>query len=210
MEVIATNLGDRRTVTWKGKSVETGIFKEPVSEGILLEAKDVYGDAVVDRKHHGGVDKACYLYSADTYEFWKEKYPSLSWDWGMFGENLTVKGLDERQVCIGDVYQIGEAEVEVSEPRQPCFKLGIRFETQQVLKDFIAYGHSGVYVRVLKSGKVWTGDQVVLLRKGSEVSIWDVFRMVYQKESDLSSVAAAAELPKLAESTRKHLRQQLH
>ncbi|REE01494.1 MOSC domain-containing protein [Marinoscillum furvescens] len=209
MEVIATNVGERQTVAWKGKSVETGIFKKPVSAGVTLETTDVRGDAVVDRKYHGGVDKACYLYSADTYTFWKEKYPSLDWDWGMFGENLTVEGLDEHQVCIGDVYQLGEAEVEVSEPRQPCFKLGIRFGTQQVLKDFIAYGHSGVYVRVIKEGKVHAGDKMTLVRKGSDVSIWDVFQMIYKKEQDQQKIERAVALPKLAESTRKHLQQLL-
>src|SRR6056300_334029 len=94
LRVVSTNISEPKMVKWRGKNVKTGIFKYPVSSGIYLESEDVRGDAVVDRKYHGGVDKACYLYSADVYGEWKAKFPNADWSMGMFGENLTLEGLD--------------------------------------------------------------------------------------------------------------------
>ncbi len=179
MKVISVNIGEKQTVTWRRKSLETGIFKYPTDK-ITLGATDVVGDHVVDRRFHGGIDKACYLYAADTYSFWKKKHPHLKWNWGMFGENVTLTDLDESKVFIGSKYQLGTAVVEVSSPRYPCFKLGIRFGTQIILKQFIQYGRSGVYVRVLKPGDVQADDVMTLTEKGSDISIQDVFQLKYR------------------------------
>lgn len=185
MKVVSTNVGEKRVVEWRGKPVETGIFKYPVSEGILLEHEDVKGDSVVDRRYHGGIDKACYAYSADFYDYWKALHPELEWDFGMFGENLTVTGLDERAVFIGDIYAVGEALVEVSQPREPCFKLNVRFNSSKTVKEFVAYGRSGTYLRVVKNGWVHPGDEFKLQKRASsEVSVYDVFQMIYQKGND--------------------------
>src|SRR5690606_29793566 len=127
MKVISTNGGERRSVRWSGKMYETGIFKFPVKEGISLGFSDVVGDAVVDRKYHGGEDKACYAFSKDEYSFWENRYPKIEFTDGMFGENLTIEGLNETELFIGDTFQIGDAIIQVSEPRQPCVKLNIRF-----------------------------------------------------------------------------------
>ena len=97
MKVVATNIGEKRTVLWRNEHIETGIFKAPVAQGIVLEREDVKKDAVVDRKYHGGIDKACYAYSADFYDYWKGKFPDLKWSYGMFGENLTIHGLNEKK-----------------------------------------------------------------------------------------------------------------
>lgn len=207
MEVVAVNIGEKRSVQWKHKTVETGIFKYPVSGSIVLGKEDVENDHVIDRKYHGGVDKACYLYPADVYGFWKDQYPGLDWSWGMFGENITVHGLDESLINIGSTYSIGSAIVEVSEPRQPCFKLGIRFGNQKVLKDFIQYGHPGVYVRVVQPGKVTAGDLMQLVCKGSEVSIRDVFQLLYGLHQDPSMLEKALAVPSLAASARRNLKE---
>jgi len=205
MQVVSINLGERQTVRWKRKEVETGIFKYPVNHHITLGYEDVESDHVVDRKYHGGIDKACYLFSADVYPFWKSRYPQLSWDWGMFGENITVMGLDESKIHIGSTYSIGTAMVEVSEPRQPCFKLGIRFGTQKVLKEFIAAGHSGVYLRVITPGKVKAGDQMSLIEEGSDISILDIFQLFYHQHKNPELVHKALELKKLAAGARRNL-----
>ncbi|MEQ8581714.1 MAG: MOSC domain-containing protein [Marinoscillum sp.] len=205
MQVVSVNLGEKRTIRWKRKEVETGIFKYPVNDPITLGYEDVENDHVVDRKYHGGIDKACYLFSADVYPSWKSRYPQLSWDWGMFGENVTVRDLDESRVHIGSTYRIGTALVEVSEPRQPCFKLGIRFGTQKVLKDFIAAGHSGVYVRVLTPGVVKAGDQMTLIEKGSDLSILDIFQLIYQQHKNPELIHKALQLKNLAEGARRNL-----
>jgi len=148
MKIISTNISNPKMVIWKNREVVTGIYKEPVDHAITLEKTDVKGDHVIDRRYHGGEDKACYLYSADHYPFWKERYPSLNWQYGMFGENLTVKGLEEEKINIGDTYKVGTAIVQVAQPRQPCFKLGIKFEDQSAisggsLSSFIFFNGTG-------------------------------------------------------------------
>jgi MOSC domain-containing protein YiiM len=209
MKVIATNIGERRQVSWRGKKVETGIFKSPVSDGIFLGSTDVQNDHVVDRKWHGGVDKACYLFSAEAYTHFKKWHPQLNWDWGMFGENVTIEGLDESEIMIGSQYQIGEAIVEVSEPRQPCFKLGVRFGTQKILKQFIAHDRPGVYVRVLQQGFVRPEDEMVLIESGSSISIQDIHQLMFRKHANPMLLEEALKLEKLAESSKVDLRKSL-
>ena len=102
MQIISTNIAEPTTIEWNGQQIQTGIYKYPVEIPIYMGIEGVENDHVLDRKYHGGADKACYLYSADHYSFWKNKYPNLEWIWGMFGENLTVIGLDESEIRIGD------------------------------------------------------------------------------------------------------------
>ncbi len=206
MNVTSVNIGENQTIQWKGREVQTGIFKYPVENDIHLTQFEVKGDHVVDKKVHGGIDKACYLYSRDHYDYWKRLYPDLEWNWGMFGENITVEGLNEKDVCIGDVFEIGEAHVQVSQPRQPCFKLGIRFGNQKILKDFIASGFSGVYVRVIKEGKVKKGDSMkLIIRSKTSTSVADVFSMLYAKEIDRTLIENVVYDGNLAQSIREQL-----
>lgn len=150
MRIISTNIGEPRILQHHGKEVKTGLFKFPVGDLIFLGNEDVEKDHVVDRRYHGGVDKACYLYSSDHYEYWQKMYPDLEFNWGMFGENLTVEGLHEAEINIGDVFQIGDAIVQATQPRQPCFKLEFRFNDKEIVRKFVDSAFSGVYVRVLK------------------------------------------------------------
>lgn len=210
MKVISTNISAPKTVIWKGKEEQTGIFKKPVSE-IFLGKEEVDDDAVVDRRYHGGVDKACYLFTADIYAEWKRMFPDADWSLGMFGENLTVAGLDEREMYIGDQYQIGEALVEVSEPREPCYKLGIRFGTQAVLKPFLNQPHCGVYVRVLRPGKVETGDELVLVKRvQEEFTMARIYWLRYNAEiTDIPEINRALKLDTLASSAKRGLTKRL-
>lgn len=183
MKVISVNRGEVTTINYQGTEVKTGIFKYPVDEPIYLGETDVVKDSVVDRRFHGGIEKAVYAYSLNHYSFWKEQFPDLVWDNGMFGENLTIEGLDESKMFIGSVYQVGEAQIQVSQPRQPCFKLGIRFKTQSVLRPFVNELRSGVYFRVLKPGKVKSGDVLELLsEEANSPSIADVYQLMYHKQ----------------------------
>ncbi|MHA7057295.1 MOSC domain-containing protein [Aquimarina sp. M1] len=182
MKVISTNIGKPKVISWRGKEVKTGIYKYPVSKPIFLDMEDVKDDHVVDRRVHGGVDKACYLYAAEHYPYWKEKYPDLHWSYGMFGENVTVLGLDERTIYIGDIYKLGEAIVQVTQPRQPCYKLGIRFGTQAVLKQFIEAVKPGIYIRVLTAGFVKTDDILIPEKIHTEgISISDMYVLLYDQ-----------------------------
>ncbi|MEW7291849.1 MOSC domain-containing protein [Aquimarina sp. 2304DJ70-9] len=185
MKVIATNIAETKIISWRGKEVKTGIYKYPVSKPIYLDKEDVEGDHVIDRRYHGGVDKACYLYAADHYSYWKEKYPDLDWQHGMFGENLTVDGFDEYNIKIGSIYKLGEAVVQISRPRQPCYKLGVRFEDQKIIKQFIDSLFSGVYVRVLTPGFVTTNDEFVIEEEHSTgITIAELNTLMFHYEEE--------------------------
>ena len=185
MKVTSTNLGEPTKINWNGKQTLTGIYKYPVDQPIYMDTEDVQGDTVVDRKYHGGIYKACYLFSADHYDYWKAKYPQLEWDWGMFGENLTIQGLDESQLRIGSTYRLGTALVQISQPREPCYKLGIRFGDQEILKQFIDHGRPGTYIRVLEPGTVSKGDSMELVTASeSPLTIAQFYELLFAKEKD--------------------------
>ncbi|MCM4155815.1 MOSC domain-containing protein [Gramella sp. AN32] len=185
MKIISTNIAEQKIVKWRGQKVKTGIYKYPVDQPIYLEKEEVKGDEISDRKHHGGAHKACYLFAAEQYPYWKKLYPDLNWKYGMFGENLTIEGFHEKEIMVGSIYQLGDAIVQITQPREPCYKLGIRFKTQKVLKQFIARGCPGTYVSVLEQGKVSKGD-ILKLKEESEtgVSVWDFFELLYSKDKN--------------------------
>ena len=165
MRVISVNIGKRQKVVWKSKTYETGIFKYPVSENIFLGKEDVENDAVVDRKYHGGIKQAVYAYGENHYEYWQKLYPDLEFSYGMFGENLTISNLWEEEMTVGSIYQLGEAKLEVSKSRQPCVKLGIRFQDSKMVKQFWGTTKCGVYFKVLQTGFVSKNDKLILLEK---------------------------------------------
>lgn len=176
MKVISVNIGKMKKVQWKNKTYETGIYKFPVKESIFLGKEDVVGDAVIDRNYHGGFDKAVYAYSENHYTFWKKLYPDLEFNYGMFGENLTISNLLEEEICVGSIYQLGGAKIQVTKPRQPCVKLGIRFQDAKVIKQFWNSTKSGIYFKVLETGKVAINDVLILLEEAKNTpSIAEVF-----------------------------------
>lgn len=185
MKIISTNIAKPTTFIWNKKEVTTGIFKKPIDKPIYLGKANVKGDEVSDRKVHGGEFKACYLFSKNQYPYWKNLYPNLEWSYGMLGENLTVEGLDETQLQIGDIYKVGNALVQITQPREPCFKFGVKFNSQDVLKQFIEHGYSGTYVRVLEEGSVKNDDTFQLVEQAKDsISIWQFFKLLYSKEKN--------------------------
>ena len=205
MKIISTNIGDARTIEWHGKDVTTGIFKFSVEQPIYLGTEDVDNDHVIDRHYHGGADKACYLYSADHYKYWQKLYPGLEMPWGMFGENLTVEGLHEAEINIGDIFKIGETVVQATQPRQPCFKLEFRFGKKEIMKQFIDSGFAGVYVRVIKKGNIKAGDKMELIERKDSLSIQKVYELIYAHELEKEAVTKAVNDKFIAESCRKTL-----
>ena len=205
MRIISTNIGESRIIRWNGKDVQTGIFKFPVNEPIFLGNEDVEKDNVVDRRYHGGVDKACYLYSADHYKYWQNLYPNLEMPFGIFGENLTVEGLHEAEVNIGDIYKIGDAVVQATQPRQPCFKLEFRFNDRNIVRQFIDSGFAGVYVRVIENGNVKTGDSMELLERKNSLSIQKVYELIYTDKFQKEAVLQIVNDPFIAASCRRDL-----
>ena len=205
MKIISTNIGEPKVIIYNGKEVKTGIFKYQVNQSINLGTEDVDNDHVIDRRYHGGIDKACYLYSADHYDYWQKLYPELEMPWGIFGENLSVEGLHEDEINIGDIFKIGEAVVQATQPRQPCFKLEFRFNNPQIVQQFIDSGFSGVYVRVLKNGNVKAGDSMELIERKESLSIQKVYELIYTDKVQKEAVLQAINDPFIAASCRKDL-----
>lgn len=206
MRVVSTNIGEKISFDWNGKKIETGIFKNPVQHSISLGQTDVKGDVVTDRENHAGIDKACYFYGANHYSFWKDKYPKLDFEFGMFGENITLDFVDETIIRIGNIYQIGNAIVQVSEPRIPCFKLGYKFNNQGVIKEFINSSYSGFYVRVLKEGEVKTGDEFELIEQNkNDFSVEDAFSLLSYNKNNQLLIEMMKNEPLLGEGYRKSI-----
>lgn len=176
MNVISVNLGEKREVKWKGKKYSTGIFKKPVSQPIFLGKEEVKGDAVIDRKYHGGIDQAVYAYGENHFAYWQELYPMLTISEGFFGENLTLSNLNEEAIHVGDVFKLGNAVIEATKPRQPCVKLGICFQDEKAIKQFWNTTKSGVYFKVLQNGFVSKNDTLTLIEKGKNTpTIAEIF-----------------------------------
>jgi MOSC domain-containing protein YiiM len=193
MEIKSTNAAEATTFIWKEAEVTTGIFKKPTGTPIFLSTNKVVGDEISDRIHHGGYYKACYLFSAEEYPFWKKQYPDLDWTWGMFGENLTVTNYNPHQVFLGDVYRVGEALVQISQYREPCYKLGYKFGDQKVIQQFIDRGNGGTYLSILEEGEVNVKDPFILVnRLEKSITVAALFELVYAeiKDPDLLKIAS--------------------
>ena len=206
MHIVSTNIGNPTKIVWKGKEIHTGIYKKPFNEGIFLGNMDVDNDSVIDRLYHGGTEKACYLFSAKHYPYWKVKYPLLEWDWGMFGENLTVSNYDEKESFIGDIIRIGTTLVQITQPRQPCFKLAYRFNNHKMVKQFVNSGHSGAYLKVLEKGFIQANDPFQLVERVQEsVSVFNVFQLLYADLEKKDEAVTTINIPELAENCRYDL-----
>ena len=184
MKVISTNIGQPRKVMWRGKFVTTGIYKEPVA-AIVVKKYFVEGDNVSDLKVHGGESKTVYGYPWEHYEFWRREYPAMAMDYGMFGENITTEGLFENEMKVGSLYRIGTALLHVTEPRMPCYKLGIKFGTPDIVARFLKSRKSGFYFTVIEEGTVKPGDRITLEQAGdAEETILDVVNKTARKKGE--------------------------
>ncbi len=178
MKLISVNVGLPRQVTWQGKTVTTGIFKEPINGPVMLRTLNLEGDRQGDLTVHGGAYKAVYAYPVEHYEYWRGELPDMELPWGMFGENFTVEGLLEEEVNIGDRFRMGAAEVVVTQPRLPCYKLGLKFGRPDMVKRFLASRRTGFYFAVLKEGQVEAGNAIELLsRDENKVTVADIVRV---------------------------------
>lgn len=166
MKVLSVQVGRPRDVEWRGETVNTGIFKEPVHGPVIVRYLDLDGDEQADLTVHGGRDKAVYVYPSEHYPRWRKELPELEFPYGAFGENLTVEGMLESEVRIGDGLRIGTAEFVVTQPRMPCYKLAVRFDRVDMLRRLLKTGRSGFYLRVLKEGVLTEGDAIEWTRTG--------------------------------------------
>ncbi len=209
-EVLSVNVGVPRTVEWKGYSVSTGIFKEPVEGRVKVDKLNFEGDQQADLSVHGGPDKAIYVYPAQYYNFWRDQYPEIDFKWGMFGENLTVSGLSDAEVNIGDRFQIGTTELVVTQPRLPCYKLGLRFGRNDIIKRFAKQGYNGFYLAVIREGDIGAGDKIILLGKDKNgVKVSDIVRLFSNRKSDLAEVNRAIAVEALPDSWKDYFLERL-
>ena len=210
MRIISLNVGLPRVVESHGEPVVTGIFKEPVEGPVRLRKLNLDGDRQADLTVHGGVSKAVYAYPREHYEFWRRELPEMELPYGMFGENFTTEGLLENAVNVGDRFRVGEAELMVTEPRLPCYKLGIKFGRADIIRKFLQSRRTGFYFAVLKEGQVQAGDALELLsRDANNITIADITRLYAFEKDDLTTLRRAVKLESLSESWRGHFQRQL-
>ncbi|HEX9133109.1 MAG TPA: MOSC domain-containing protein [Ktedonobacteraceae bacterium] len=210
MQVISVNVGQPREVVWKGRTVTTGIFKEPVAGRIAVRRLNLDGDRQADLTVHGGPEKAIYAYPAEYYTFWREQFPEMDLPWGMFGENLTITGLLDETVHIGDRFQVGSAHLVVTQPRLPCYKLGLKFGRDDILKRFLQSKLTGFYFSVLKEGDVAAHDPISLLHRDEhQVKVVDITRLYREDRHNLDLLRRVLTVEALPEAWRDYYLQRL-
>lgn len=210
MKLISLNVGRPRLVSWEGRTVSTGIFKEPVKGSVTLRTLNLDGDRQADLTVHGGKTKAVYVYPVEHYGFWKSELPDMDLPYGMFGENFTTEGLLEEKVHIGDRFRVGTAELMVTEPRMPCYKLGLKFGRTDMVRRFLQSRRTGFYFSVLKEGEVKVGDFIELLsEQPNGVTVADITRLYAFEKDNLALMKRAIEVEALPQSWRDYFQQQI-
>jgi len=210
MKLISVNVGLPRSVMSKGKSVTTSIFKDPVEGRVNLRSLNLDGDRQSDLTVHGGVDKAVYAYPSEHYDYWRRELPDVQLPWGMFGENLTVVGLFEDQVNVGDQFRIGSAELKVTEPRLPCYKLAVKFGRDDIIKRFLQSRRTGFYFAVVQEGEVGAGDSIELThRDENKLTVAELTRLYLDGRNDVEALKRAISVPSLPDGWREYFSDQL-
>ena len=211
MKLLSVNVGLPREVEWNGRTIRTSIFKAPVPDRVHVSKLNLDGDEQSDLTVHGGVDKAVYLYPSEHYAFWRDELPNADLNWGAFGENFTTEGvLDDNAVHIGDRFRIGSAEFVVTQPRIPCFKLGIRFSRADMVKRFMHSGRNGFYFAVAEEGEVAAGDSIDLIaRDENGVTVADIVELYTADAAKQDLLLRVSELAALPENWRAYFRKRL-
>ena len=213
MKLISVNTGLPRDVIWHGKNVTTAIFKHPVEGRVALAKLNLEGDRQADLIVHGGEYKAVYCYPIEHYDYWKGELPGRELPLAVFGENFTTAGLTEDSVHLGDRFSVGSAHVVVTQPRLPCYKLGVRFQSDDMVKRFLASGRTGFYVAVSREGEVGAGDDItVLSRDPNAVPVSEITRLYVAKAysaDDVASVRRALRVEALPASWKDYFRERI-
>ncbi len=213
MKLASVNTGLPRDVTWHGRSVTTAIYKQPVKGRVVLRRLNLDGDRQADLSVHGGEQKAVYCYPIAHYDYWKKELPGRELPMAVFGENFTTDGLLENSVHLGDQFSVGSAEVVVTQPRLPCYKLGVRFQSDDMVRRFLASGRTGFYLGVTREGEVGAGDEIaVIARDLNAVPVSEITRLYIAKrygDDDVTLVRRALRVAALPESWKEYFRERL-
>ena len=195
MKIISVNVGLPREVDWKGRTVLTGIFKQPVEGPVMVAPLNLAGDKQADLTVHGGANKAVYGYPSEHYDYWRRELPDVTFSRGHFGENLTTEGLLEDTLCVGDRLRVGSALLMVTQPRMPCYKLTLRFNRDDMIQRFLGSGRSGFYFSVLETGEVRAGSDIEIVKRDSnQVSVADISRLYLGQSRDSGLLQRALRL----------------
>ena len=197
--LLSVNVGLPRDVTWNGKTVRTSVWKSPVDGRRMVRKLDIDGDAQADLAGHGGEHRAVFVYQMDSYHYWERFLSRADFRFGQFGENFTVEGLPDTEVCIGDRYRIGGAEFEVTQPRVTCYRVGIRMNEPRMPALLVAHHRPGFYFRVLQEGEVGAGDDIVKIADGPEkTTVADIDALLYLPGHSREQLERALRIPALS------------
>lgn len=210
MRIVSVNVGTPRLVEWRGRAVSTGIWKAPVEGEVPVRGHNLAGDGQADLEVHGGPDKAVYAYAHSHYGWWLAELGLDALPCGAFGENLTIDEFSEADIRIGDEYRAGTARLRVTQPRMPCFKLGIRFDRPDMPDRFLASGRSGFYLAIIEDGAVRAGDPVTRLhRESSSITVAEAAHLYAGRDLDAALLRRGIETPGLPEGWRRRFRERL-
>jgi MOSC domain-containing protein YiiM len=213
MNIVSLNVGLPREVLWHGRTVTTGIYKEPIQGRVRLRALNLEGDRQADLTVHGGPQKAVYCYPIAHYDYWKKELPGRELPAASFGENLTVDGPLEDSIQLGDTFSVGSAQVVVTQPRLPCYKLGVRFQSDDMVKRFLASGRSGFYLAVTREGEVGAGDEMKQIAQDpNAVPVSEITRLYIAKrfnDGDIASLRRALQVAALPDSWKGYFQERL-
>ena len=210
MQLVSVNVGLPRDVTWHGRVVRTSIWKDPVEGLVHVSSLNLAGDQQSDLSVHGGKEKAVYAYPREHYEYWRRELPATDLAWGIFGENFTTEGLLEPEIRIGDRIRVGSAEFLVTQPRMPCFKLGVRFGNDDMVKRFLRSGRPGFYLAVIREGDVASGNSLEIVGRDEHgVTVADIASLYARDRDNEDILRRAVDVPALPESWKGYLRKRL-
>ncbi|MGK7943177.1 MAG: MOSC domain-containing protein [Microcystaceae cyanobacterium] len=210
MQLLSVNVGLPKTVSYQNKTTTTGIFKVPVDHPVRLRQSNLEGDGQADLENHGGFDKAVYIYSYDYYPYWQEILQRDHLELGLFGENFTVSEMVDTQVHIGDTFKVGETIIQVTQPRIPCFKLGIRLDDPKFPPKFLKSGRTGFYVKVLQEGIVKKGDNIELLDSDTKkITVDKAVRLLYFESDNQEGIKEILSIEALSDSWRESFEKKL-
>ena len=212
MKVLSVNVGLPKNVLFNGQIITTAIFKDPVNGPIILRKLNLDGDKQADLTVHGGIDKAVYSYPEEHYYYWRKQFPNMDLEWGMFGENFTTEGLLEDAVNVGDQFQIGAAKLVATQPRMPCYKLGVRFGRMDVIRKFMTSGRPGIYFKVLTEGEIKIDDKIKLIKRDkNNVTVKDIVTLYITRNNtdNIETMRRATKIRDLPEGWRSEFQQKI-
>jgi MOSC domain-containing protein YiiM len=210
VELVSLNVGLPRDIEWRGRVVRTSIWKDPVEGLVHVASLNLDGDEQSDLSVHGGPEKAVYAYPSEHYDYWRRELPATDLAWGAFGENFTTAGLLEADITIGDRIRVGSAEFIVTQPRMPCFKLGIRFGRDDIVKRFLRSGRTGFYLAVVREGDVARGNSIEFVgRDDHGVTVAEIASLYARDRDNADLLRRAVDVPALPESWKEYLRKRL-